>query len=192
MYDVFSLPEIRFRPDFVWGSSTAAHQIEGDNIYSQFYQKELEGKIWAPGDVDEVSGKACNHYKMYREDVELISNLGHQVYRFSIEWSRIEPNEGSWNEEAIEHYIDLLEQLVIKGIKPMVTLHHFTHPMWFEEKGAFSERENIKYFLRFVQRIVPKIKDYVFAWNIFNEFNRGHYKGAPHKLCYLIAHAKAY
>ena len=192
MYDIFSLPETKFPAGFLWGSSTAAHQIEGDNVHSNFWQKEQNGGIWSQWDLDSTSGKACNHYEMYKEDADMIAALGHQVYRMSIEWSRIEPTEGLWNEPAIKHYVELLELLNMKNIKVMVTLHHFTHPQWFEKLGEFNNRENCKYFFRFVEYLVPKIKHLVYSWNIFNEFNRGGYYGCIRKFNMLYAHANIY
>jgi beta-glucosidase len=165
MYDVFSLPPIKFPEGFLWGSSTAAHQVEGDNIHSQLWSREVEGKGGEP------SGKACNHYELYKQDVELIAELGHQVYRLSIEWSRIEPEEGRWNEAAVAHYMDLLERLKAKGIKNFVTLHHFTHPLWFEKLGAFNEAKNLRYFERFCDFITKRIAHLVDGWNVINEFN---------------------
>ncbi len=192
MYDVFNLPQIQFPHGFLWGSSTAAHQIEGNNIHSNFWAKEQRGGVWSQWDIDEPSGLACNHWELFRDDVKLLAQLGHQVYRLSIEWSRIEPVEGKWNQEALDHYKELLSLLRGNGIKPMVTLHHFTHPQWFEEKGEFNKEENLPFFYRFVEHIVPQIKDYVYSWNIFNEFNRGGYYGCPRKLKILKAHAHVY
>lgn len=192
MYDIFSLPKTEFPSDFLWGSSTAAHQIEGDNVHSNFWHREQQGGVWSQWDVEARSGKACNHYELYREDADLIASLGHQVYRMSIEWSRIEPLEGQWNADAVAHYVDLLERLNAKGVKVMVTLHHFTHPLWFENLGEFSKRENCRYFFRFVQYLVPQIKHLVYGWNIFNEFNRGGYYGAPRKFHILYSHAMMY
>ena len=140
MYDVFSLPSIAFPKGFLWGSATAGHQVEGDNIYSQRWQLEQQGKF------DEPSGRACKHYQLYTSDVDLIRSLGHQVYRFSVEWSRVEPVEGQFNEDALYHYEDLTEKLKQAGIQSFVTLHHFTHPLWFENMGGFCKMENLRYF----------------------------------------------
>lgn len=174
MYDVFSLPPISFPENFLWGSSTAGHQIEGDNIYSQnwaneqspeFFKDDPERKIKAP------SGKACDHYRLYREDVELIAELGHQGYRMSIEWCRIEPEEGRWDQEAVTHYVDLLERLVHNGIQVFVTLHHFTQPLWLDRLGGLGNRENHRFFERYLAFLLPKISAYVSGWNVINEFN---------------------
>lgn len=200
MYDVFSLPPIRFPEGFLWGSATAGHQIEGDNIHSQawhneqqpeFYQEDPDRKVRAP------SGKACDHYRLYRDDVELIAALGHRAYRMSIEWSRIEPLEGQWNHQALDHYLDLLHRLVCKGIQVFVTLHHFTHPLWFERLGGFGKADNRRFFERYLAFLVPRISSSVSGWIVINEFNQwgGLTAGpsiAPLKFNMLRVHALGY
>lgn len=200
MYDVFSLPPITFPDAFLWGSATAGHQIEGDNIHSQnwaneqspeFYKDDPERTVKAP------SGKACDHYRLYREDVELIAELGHQGYRLSIEWCRIEPEEGRWDQEAVAHYVDLLERLVQKNIQVFVTLHHFTQPLWFDRLGGFGNTANHRYFERYLNFLLPKISALVSGWNVINEFNLwgGLTAGgalAPLKYTMLRVHALGY
>jgi beta-glucosidase len=199
MYDVFSLPPITFPENFLWGSATAGHQVEGDNIHSQVWHHEQQEQFW-DGDPERKfkapSGKACDHYRLYREDVELIAALGHQAYRLSIEWSRIEPAEGAWDPAAVDHYVDLLARLTERGIRPFVTLHHFTHPYWFEREGAFRKRENLRYFERYLEYLLPKISAYVSGWNVINEFNLGGLPATPesggYKFNMLRAHALGY
>lgn len=200
MYDVFSLPPIRFPQGFVWGSATAGHQIEGDNTHSQawhaeqqpdFYTDDPKRTIRAP------SGKACDHYRLYRQDVELLAALGHQGYRMSIEWSRIEPAQGQWDHQALAHYLDLLEYLSQKGIQVFVTLHHFTHPLWFDRLGGFSKADNRRFFERYLTFLLPGISPYVNGWNVINEFNLwgGLTNGAefaPLKFNMLRVHALGY
>lgn len=171
MHDVLNLPRIEFPKGFLWGSSTSAYQIEGDCVNNDWHRAGEQGKH------SEKCGKACNHYAMYREDVELIRNLGHTAYRFSIEWSRVEPSEGRFDEAATEHYVDLCRRLVATGIRPWVTLFHFTNPIWFADKGEWNKEENVGCFLRFVEHIVPKIAPYVAGWAPINEYN--FYSGAP-------------
>jgi len=163
MYDIFSLPDFTFPKGFLWGSATAGHQIEGDNVDSQHYHKEIANKMPEP------SGKACDHYRLFREDVDLIASLGHQAYRLSIEWSRIEPRQGQWNQEALDHYKELLERLRARGVKAYVTFSHFTVPQWFEALGGFRKRENLPHFLRYVEKAGRFLTDLVDAWLIINE-----------------------
>ena len=137
--------------DFLWGTSTSAYQIEGGNTNNDWYRAGEKGGY------QQKCGMACNHYEMYKEDVKLISSLGHKVFRFSIEWSRVETSDGVFDRDATEHYIDLCRLLCESGIKPWVTLYHFTNPIWFADKGEWNKRENVDCFLRFVEHIVPEI-----------------------------------
>jgi beta-glucosidase len=202
MYDVFSLPPVTFPKDFLWGSATAGHQIEGDNVHSQNWHDEQQAAFWANDPerkIRAVSGKACDSYRLYREDVDLLADLGHQAYRMSIEWSRIEPAEGQWEVEAVNHYVDQLARLAARGIQVFVTIHHFTHPYWFEQLGGFAQRENLRYVERYLEYLLPKISAYVSGWNVINEFNlRGGYSPAatalagPYKFNMLRFHALGY
>lgn len=171
MYDVLSLPKLTFPEGFLWGSSASAYQMEGGNTNNDWFRSGEQGKLAEP------CGMACNHYAMYREDVDLIKDLGHQVFRFSIEWSRVETSEGIFDAVAIEHYVDFCRRLGEAGIKPWATLFHFTNPIWFADKGEWHKRENVACFLRFVETIVPKIAPYVDLWLPINEYN--FYTGAP-------------
>ena len=173
MHDVMNLPRVEFPRGFLWGSSTSAYQIEGDCPNNDWERGAREGR-WK-----EACGKACNHYALYKEDVELIRSLGHPAYRFSIEWSRVEPEEGRFDAAATEHYVDLCRRLAAAGIKPWVTLFHFTNPIWFADKGEWNKEENIGCFLRFVEHIVPKIAPYADGWAPINEYN--FYSGAPNQ-----------
>jgi beta-glucosidase len=184
MYDVFALPEIKFPAGFLWGSATAGHQIEGDNVNSQWWHREQKGET------RHKSGKACNHYELYKQDIDLVRELGHQAFRLSIEWSRIEPTEGHWDEAALAHYLDELELLKARGIQVFLTLHHYTHPQWFEDLGQFYKYENLKYFERFVNYVVPKVAPFVDNWHVFNEFN--HVFTGDRKLNMIRAHALGY
>ena len=200
MYDVFSLPPIRFPAGFLWGSATAGHQIEGGNIHSQAWYQEQQPDFFKDDPqhlTRAVSGHACDHYRRYRDDVALLADLGHKAYRMSIEWSRIEPQEGQWDHAALAHYLDLLERLGENGIQVFVTLHHFTHPLWFDQLGAFTKAENLRFFERYLTVLLPKISAFVSGWNVFNEFNQwGGLWGGPEiaqlKFNMLRAHALGY
>ena len=167
MYDVFSLKDFTFPDNFIWGSSYAGHQVEGNNKFNQWWDREQEGKT------EQKSGMACNSYELYETDARLVQELSHQAFRTSVEWCRIEPHMGEFNAEAAEHYIRFFASLKEKGIKVFATLVHFTHPSWFEKIGHFKKRENLSYFERYLEYIVPKIAPYVDIWNVMNEFNMG-------------------
>lgn len=188
MYDIFSLKDYSFPKDFLWGSATAGHQIEGMNINSANWYTEQERIKIEPN--FELSGMACNHYNMVEEDVKMIKDMGHQIFRLTVEWSRIQPAEGEFSKEATEHYINELELLKKSGIKVFLTIVHFTVPKWFVDKGGFLKMENFKYFEEYLRYMLPIFSKYVDYWNIFNEFNLG--EDVEKKLNILKYHGKAY
>ncbi|AHB42465.1 beta-glucosidase [Candidatus Saccharibacteria bacterium RAAC3_TM7_1] len=169
--------KIRFPKNFLWGASTAAHQVEGGN-HNQWSIWELEhARAWAMqseyqlGELEKwplikqdakdpnnyVSGRAIDHYHRYESDFDLLEELNMNAFRFSIEWSRVEPTEGAWNIEAIEHYKRYVRSLKERKIEPVLTLFHFTLPVWFAEKGGFEYRRNVKYFVRFVEKVLTEL-----------------------------------
>ncbi len=178
---------IKFPDGFLWGAATAAHQVEGGNTndWSQWEKKnaarlakeaEAYWKKWQREKFPEmlkpenyISGRACDHYNRYEEDFDLAKEMGHNTHRFSIEWSRIEPEEGKFNQEEIEHYRKVIRALKGRGIEPFVTLWHWTMPIWFTGMGAFGKRKNIKYFVRFCETMVEELKDEVKFWIVLNE-----------------------
>lgn len=191
MFDIFSLKDFKFPHGFVWGSSTAGHQIEGDNVHSGRWVEEKEAHAVNPE--YELSGKACDHYNRVDEDIELLVKLGHRAYRMSVEWARIQPEEGVFDKEATEHYIRELARLKERGITTFVTLVHVSMPYWFEQKGGFFDLKNFRYFETYLRYILPKISPYVDFWNIFNEFNLGISEFYLNKkFNHTICHAHAY
>lgn len=180
-----------FQEGFLWGSATAGHQIEGDNFNSQNWHFEQEH----PENYEEPSGKACNSWELYKEDIRLLKQLGHKAYRFSIEWCRIEPEEGRYDEKALARYQEMLDLLAENGIHACVSLVHGTHPWWFQQKGGFTNEENLKYFVNYLNYLVPKIADRVGSWAVINEFNldRSIEKAnMDTKVCRLKSHALGY
>ena len=164
---------VTFGDDFIWGVSTSAYQIEGGNPDNDWERGARQGR-WK-----EACGAACNHYALYREDVELLRSLGIPNYRLSIEWSRIQPDATGFDAEATEHYVDLCRRLVEAGIRPWITLFHFTNPTWFADRGEWHKEGNIDCFLRYVEHIVPKLAPYAAGWCPINEYN--FYAGAPNQ-----------
>ena len=151
-----------FPPDFMWGVATASHQIEGGNTnnWTRFEPGSKSGQL---------SGDACEHWTRKEQDLELIADLNVTHYRFSLEWSRIEPEMGVWDEVAIAWYSDLVDSLLERGIQPMVTLHHFTNPLWWEDLGAFEKESNIIYWIRFCSKMFEVLSDRVEWWCTINE-----------------------
>lgn len=158
------LEVVEFPKKFVFGCGTAELQISGaDNLPdSQWAYWERAGKVPA-------SGKACDSLNRRTEDIALLKKMGMRSYRFSVDWSLIEPREGLINEKALEEYCKFCDDLLAAGIEPAVTLHHFVHPQWFEEKGAFEKEENIQYFARFAGIVAEKLGNRVARWFTINE-----------------------
>lgn len=189
MLNVVSMPKIQFPPGFLWGTATAGHQIEGDNIHSENWHHEIASHYAEP------SGKACDHWRLYREDIDLMKDLGHQAYRLSLNWARLEPKPGIHDGEALAQYIDMLTRLKECGIKTFVTVSHGGNPQWFAELGGFGKRDNLCHFERHLRWLVPQIKDLVDFWMVLNEFNIAggdSVAAAPYRANTLIAHARGY
>jgi len=153
----------KFPLNFLWGASTSAHQVEGGNIHNDWWLAEQGGAL------KEASNQACRHYELYREDFAIAKELNHNCHRFSIEWSRIEPQEGVFQDSEIEHYRKVITELRNLGIEPVVTLHHFTNPAWFSQRGGWTKLKLQRYFLRFVEKIVAEFSGEVKFWVTINE-----------------------
>ena len=160
--------ESREFPDgFLWGVSTAAYQVEGHNHNSQWTDWEAAGRIRS-GD---CSGTACDWWEHCERDFDLAQRLGLNALRLSVEWSRIEPEEGRWDAAALGRYREQLAALIERGIQPVVCLHHFTNPRWLEKKGAFLHSEAPALFERFARYVVGGLGDLCRFWVTFNEPN---------------------
>jgi beta-glucosidase len=134
-------------PDFLWGASTAAHQIEGGNVNSDWWAKEhVPGTLCA-----ESSGDAVDSYHRYPEDIRLLADAGLNAYRFSIEWARIEPAEGEISRAQLAHYRRMIDTCLAAGVTPMVTLLHFTLPRWFAERGGWLAPDAVDTYARYVE-----------------------------------------
>ena len=218
-----------FPRDFMWGGSTAAHQVEG-GTYNQWTVWELqharefattaEKRLnWLPewerfkkeAETPEnyLSGNGVKHYELYKHDFDILQKLQLNSFRFGIEWSRLEPEEGAWNVEAIVHYREYIQELLDRGIEPVLNLWHWTMPVWFCEKGGFEKRANIRYFERFVSKVceelpIKKLK-YIITLNepnVYASFGYATGEWPPNKKNWLlflkvyynltIAHKRAY
>ncbi len=157
------MSEFVFPQGFLWGSATSAHQVEGQNTNNDWWAWEQAGRVREP------SGLACDHYRRFREDFDLAQSLGHNAHRFSVEWSRIEPEEGCFNEEALAHYRDVVRALRQRNLEPIVTLHHYTNPLWLERKGGWTNQRVVELFARFARRVVEALGGDVLYWLTINE-----------------------
>lgn len=158
--------EASFPPGFHWGASTAAHQIEGNNINSDWWVREH-----APGtDLAEPSGDAADSFHRYPEDIGLLARLGFNAYRFSIEWARIEPEQGFISRAMLGHYRRMIDASLEAGLTPMVTLHHFSNPRWFAQRGGWRRTDAVEIFARYTETVLPLLTDVPFVCTI-NEPN---------------------
>jgi beta-glucosidase len=182
-----------FPKHFFWGASVAAHQVEGDNhnqwsVFELSHAKELaqtahQNLGWLPNweDIKDraeepdnyVSGGGVDHYKRYKDDFKLLTELNLNAFRFSIEWSRLEPEEGKWDEKEIQHYKNYIAQLRKQHIEPFMTLWHWSLPVWFTDKGGFENKDNLRYFERYVEKISEELiedVEYVITLNEPNNY----------------------
>ncbi|GHD01156.1 beta-glucosidase [Streptomyces violarus] len=165
-------------PGFLWGASTAAHQIEGQNTNSDWWHKEhAEGTH-----VQEPSADAADSYHRWPEDMDLLAELGFTDYRFSIEWARIEPAQGEFSRAQLAHYRRMVEGALARGLRPMVTLHHFTVPQWFAERGGWTAHGAVDLFARYVEATAPVIAADVAHVCTINEPNMVAVMGAVEQL----------
>lgn len=142
-----------FPNGFLWGAASAGHQIEGNNINSDWWERELT----FPG--MELSGDACDSYHRYREDIDLLAGAGLSSYRFSLEWSRIEPIEGRFSRAELAHYRRVIDHCLESGVTPVVTLQHFTTPRWFADDGGWLSPKAKERFLSFVTEATTILHD---------------------------------
>ena len=149
------------------GVSTAATQIEGGDVNSNWNDWYRQGGIL--DGTDPATGN--DHWEKWEEDVALMAKMGLQIYRFGIEWARLVPQPGVVNEEAVERYRQEIKALKAHGIAPLLTIHHFSNPMWFENMGAFSKRENLHHYLDLVALTVERFGDLVSDYITINEPN---------------------
>ncbi len=164
---------LRFPGKFLWGTASSSHQCEGGNTNNQWFRWERAGRIYT----GEQSGRAANWWKQAEADFALAEQMENNALRLGIEWSRVEPSEGVWDSAAIDRYRAMLLDLRRRHMKPMVTLHHFTEPLWFSERGAFSKAENLRYFVRYVKYVVEQLQDLCNFWITINEPNVYAYLG---------------
>ncbi|MBS1249856.1 MAG: Beta-glucosidase A [Chloroflexi bacterium] len=158
----------KFPKDFMWGTATASHQVEGRNTNNNWYQWEQEGHI-IPG---HTCGLACDWWGgRWREDFDRAAEGGQNAHRLSLEWSRIQPTPDRWDEDALDYYRQVVRGLHERGMRPMVTLHHFTDPLWITEQGGWENEKTVGHFQAYVEKVVTALKEYVTFWCTINEPN---------------------
>lgn len=226
---------LKFPKRFFWGASTSAHQVEGGNHNNwsvwelenakslahsaEYKQNDLPGwagiRAQATDPDNYVSGDAIDHYNRYKLDLAIAEKLNMNAFRFSIEWSRIEPEQGVWSREAIDHYRDYIREIKARGMEPLPTLYHWTVPVWFSDLGGFERAGNVRHFVRFAEKVIdeyhqdirfitsinepdtvashgyitldhpPQTRSYLKAFLVYRNLLRGH------KQIYQYAHRKS-
>ena len=161
------MASISFPDGFQWGTATAAHQIEGGNVNNDWWEFEHDP---TSGCIDR-SGDACDSFHRYTEDIALVADLGLSFYRFSLEWSRIEPAEGEFSRSALDHYRRMVASCREHGLVPMVTYHHFTHPRWLAAAGTWEAPQAVDRFARYCERVTAHLGDLIGMAGTINEPN---------------------
>jgi beta-glucosidase len=169
---------MQFPKNFYWGASTSSHQVEGHNRndWTEWENSDrrltflkTKGLIEEFGLENFISGEAANHYHLYKEDFKLAKELGHNATRISLEWSRIEPEEGNFNDKELRHYAEVILHLRELGIEPFVTLWHWTIPIWLKNKGGWANKNAVECFVRYTDRVVKMLGKDVAFWLTLNE-----------------------
>jgi beta-glucosidase len=153
---------IEFPKTFMWGAATSSYQVEGNNSNCDWWE-------WEKKTGHEQSGPACRHYELYEKDFDLVSSLCHNAHRLSIEWSRVETAEGEFSQKEIQHYVDVVKALKRRNIIPVVTLHHFTNPLWLSAQGGWVNKKSVRLFVRFADTMVRALAPHVRFWITINE-----------------------
>lgn len=157
---------LTFPRGFLWGCATSSHQVEGQNTNNHWHTWQEEGHI-LDGD---QPGLACDWWGgRWREDFDRAAESGQNAHRLSLEWSRIQPAPDRWDEDALDHYREMVRGLTNRGMTPIVTLHHFTDPKWIAEKGGWERKETVEHFVPYVEKVVEALGDYVKLWCTINE-----------------------
>ena len=158
--------ELRFPAGFLWGAATSAHQVEGGNTANDWWRfEQRKGAIRG----ERSSGDACRHWELFDEDFARAASDGHNAHRLSLEWSRLEPARGQFDPGAVAHYHDVLASLKRHGLTPIVTLHHFTNPVWVADSGGWEVRDTVDRFEAFVHFCAKEFGSEVDWWCTVNE-----------------------
>ncbi len=178
---------MHFPEHFLIGAATAAHQVEGNNTNSDFWAQEL----LPHSSFLEPSGIACDHYNRYEEDIKILADAGLKAYRFSVEWARIEPEEGRFDDAEIAHYQHVIDCCLAHGIEPVLTLFHFTSPVWLIKKGGWEAESTVEDFRRYAAYVIERLGAKLHTVCTINEANMGLQLAAIQKRYQLMAERMA-
>ncbi len=155
-----------FPQGFRWGTSTSAYQVEGNLTNNDWWAAEQRGGYVYQ---NQTAGQACDWWNRAEEDFDRMVEMGQNAHRLSVEWSRIEPQQGVWDNDALGRYREMLVGLRARGIEPMVTLHHFTNPLWVAEQGGWENPDIVGWFERYARKVVTTLGDLTSMWCTINE-----------------------
>ena len=159
---------MKFTADFIWGTAISSYQVEGNNSNTDWWEWENNKKRGQRYPL-ETSGIACDFYNRYEQDFDLCKEMNNNAVRLSIEWARIEPTEGKFDYREFAHYKKVLSAAKDRGLKTFVTLHHFTNPIWFSNKGGWTNLNSPKYFARYSRECAKELGDYTDVFLTINE-----------------------
>ncbi len=160
---------MKFPKEFMVGAATAAHQVEGNNIHSDYWaQEQMKNTSFVEPSLD-----ACDHYNRYEEDIRLMAAAGLNAYRFSIEWARIEPEEGKFDDAEVEHYHKVIRYCKENGVEPIVTLHHFSSPVWLIANGGWEDERTVESFRKYTAYVMERLGSELHYVCTINEANMG-------------------
>ena len=166
--------ELKFPSQFFWGAATSAHQIEGGltNDWSEWEKSPKRMKHLSDNKLNHfefISGAAANSFENNNADIACMREMSLNAYRFSIDWSRIEPENGKFDQVALDYYLDFIKKLRAHHIEPFVTLWHWPLPLWLRDLGGWESKETIKYFDRFTKIVATHLNSEVNFWITLNE-----------------------
>lgn len=179
---------LKFPHNFLFGASTASHQVEGngnndwtvwEKEHAERLVEEAKKKEWPPYILqlypnplqveNYISGRACDHYNRFEEDFDIAKSLGHNAHRMSVSWSKVEPEEGKFDERELQHYYQVAHALRQRGIEPLVTLWHWPLPLWLRDKGGWENPKTAEYFARYAEKVVKALDQHISYWITLNE-----------------------
>jgi len=169
------MQRLKFPKGFLWGAAGSPYQTEGNNTNTDWWAWEHSHKrvehLEKQGKDPKAyfSGIACDSYNRFDEDFAIAEHLSHNATRFGIEWARIEPRQGYFDESILDHYEKMLQSAKAHGLTVFLTLHHYTLPKWFAECGGFEKQENVRLFLAYVKKVSKRLGEYVDFWITINE-----------------------
>lgn len=157
------MKKLKFPENFLWGAAVNSYQVEGENSNTDWWQWEQAGKT------ADKSGVACDYYHRFKSDHESLQELGVNTFRLSVEWGRVQPEEGIFDEKEFAHYREVLQDLKDRNIKIQITLWWWVSPLWFAQKYGFHHEKSVELFEKYAEKVVDELGDLIDIYQVFNE-----------------------